>query len=320
MRYADIVTRALAITWRYKYLWLLALIAGEGAAGFSFSSFSGTSTRSSNAGSLTPAQVWSDITGWAGAHALLLVLAGVAILAVIVAFFLLSAIADGALVRASSEHDWERPFSLGQAWSAGLATFWPVLKVKLLSVVVAIVWIVVIGGIAALAVVSAVGGSTSTTVILAIVGVLLALAAIPFSIVFTVMILLMVREVVLRGRRNTAAALGQTLGLMRRRLGRVTLLWLLSVLLGLATGITMGVVTIASLLVFGGVAAVVYLAGGFTAAIVAGILLAVPWLGIVLVASGAVMAFTSTYWTLGYTRLDLEPLPQYAILPPPAAA
>jgi hypothetical protein len=241
-------------------------------------------------------------------------------LIVAIAFFVLSAIADGALVRASSEHDQERPFSLSQAWSAGLATFWPVLKVKLLAVVVAVVWIVVIGGIAALAVVSAVGGATSITVMLAIIGVLLALVAIPFSIIFSVLILLMVREVVIRGQSNTTAALGQVLELMRRRPGRVTLLWLLSLLLGLATGFAILGVTIVSLLVFGGLAAVAYVAGGLTATIVVGSVLAVPWLGILLVASGAVLAFTSTYWTLSYNRLDLEPQPQYAILPPPAAA
>jgi hypothetical protein len=320
MRYGEIVSRALAITWRHKYLWLLALFAGEGAASLSYSSFSGQSANRSSTSNLTPAQVWNDITVWVGAHLLLLALSGVAVLIVAVGFFLLSAIADGALVRGSAEHDLERPFSLSQAWSAGLATFWPVLKVKLLAVAVALVWIVVLGGIAALAVVAAVEGATTTTVLLAIVGGLLLLAAIPFSILFSVLILFIVREVVLRGRSNTTAALGQVLALMRRRPGRVTLLWLLSVLLGLATGIAMAVVTIASLLVFGGLAAVVYLAGGLTATIVASIVLAVPWLGILLLASGAVMAFSSTYWTLGYTRLDLEPQPQYAIVPPPAAA
>jgi hypothetical protein len=195
-----------------------------------------------------------------------------------------------------------------------------VLKVKLLSVMVAIVSIVVIGGIAALAALTAVEGAILITVMLAIIGVLLVLAAIPFSIIFSVLILFMVREVVLRGQTNTSSALGQVLELMRRRPGRVTLLWLLSLLLGLATGLAMLGVTVASLLVFGGLAGVAYLAGGLTVAIVAGIVLALPWLGILLVASGAVMAFISTYWTLGYTRLDLEPQPQYAILPPPAAA
>lgn len=326
MRYGEIVSRAWAITWHHKYLWLLALFAGEGAASFGSSGFSWSSSSRSSTSTLTPAQVGNDIGVWVGAHVLLLVLTGVVVLSVAVALFLLSAIADGALVRASAEHDQERPFSLRRAWSAGLATFGPVLKVKLLAVVVALVWIVVLGGIAAFAVAAAVGGATALTVLLAIVGVLLLLAAIPFSIIFSVLILFWVREVVLRGRggdrsgRSTTAALGQVLALMRRHPGRVTLLWLLSVLLGLATGIAMFVVTIASLLVVGGLAAGAYLAGGMTAAIVVGIVLAVPWLGLLLVASGAVMAFTSTYWTLGYTRLDLEPQPQYGILPPPAAA
>jgi hypothetical protein len=318
MRYGEIVSRALAISWRHKYLWLLALFAGEGAASFGPSSFSGQPANYSSTSNLTPAQVWDEITVWVGAHLLLVALSGVALLIVAVGFFLLSAMADGALVRASAEHDQERPFSLSQAWGAGRATFWPVLKVKLLSVAVALVGIVVIGGIAAFAVVSAVGGATSTAVILAIVGGMLLLAAIPFSIIFSVLILFLIREVVLRGQRNTTAALGQVLDLMRRRAGRVTLLWLLSVLLGVATSIAMSIVTFVSMLVFGGLAGVVYLAGGLTATIVTAIVLAAPWLGLLLVASGAVLAFTSTYWTLGYARLDLEP--QYAILPPLAAA
>jgi hypothetical protein len=320
MRYGEIVSRALAIIWRHKYLWLLALFAGEGVASFGPGSFSGQPANYSSTTNLTPAQIWDDITVWVGAHLLLVALSGVAVLIVAVGSFLLSAIADGALVRASAEHDQERPFSLSQAWSAGVATFWPVLKVKLLSVAVALVGIVVIGGIAAFAVVSAVGGAIATAVILAIVGGALLLAAIPFSIIFSVLILFLVREVVLRGQRSATAALGQVLDLMRRRAGRVTLLWLLSVLLGAATGIAMSIVTFASMLVFGGLVGVAYLAGGLTATIVTGIVLVAPWLGLLLVASGAVMAFTSTYWTLGYTRLDLEPQPQYAILPPPAVA
>ena len=62
-----------------------------------------------------------------------------------------------------------------------------------------------------------------------------------------------------------------------------------------------------------------YLGGGVTAAVVAGIVLGLVWLVLVLAASGAVGTFNSTYWTLGYTRLDLDPLPQYAVLPPAAA-
>jgi hypothetical protein len=318
MRYGEIIIRALGITWRHKYLWLLALFAGEGTASFSPFSFTQPSS-SGGATSYTPSQVWSAVTTWVSAHVTLIVLGGVAILALSIVLFLLSAIADGALVRASSEHDREQPFSLGRAWSGGLATFWPVLKVKLLAALAGIVSFIVIGGLGALALVSALSGATSTTVLLVSIAVLLGLAGIPIFIVFSVIILLMVREVVLNGTTGTWAAFSRAWALIWRRLGRVALLWLLSVALGLAGGIAFGLVTTILLGIIVGLALIAYMVGGITAAIVAGIALGVPWLVVLLIASGALSAFTSTFWTLGYTRLDLEPLPQVAMFPPAAA-
>jgi hypothetical protein len=247
------------------------------------------------------------------------VLGAVVVLVISIIFLLLAAVTDGALVRASAEHDREQPFSLGRAWTSGLATFWPVLKVKLLAVVVALVSVIVIGGLVVLAVASAVNGVTGATVIFVIAAALLGLVAIPFSIVFSVIILLMVRQVVLGGRQGTWDALGQTLSLVGRRLGRVALLWLLSLVLGIAIGIGFGLVAVILGGILAGLAFIAYLVGGLTAAIVTGILLSVPWLLVLFIAAGAVNAFSSTYWTLGYTRLDLEPLPQAAVLPPTAA-
>jgi hypothetical protein len=106
---------------------------------------------------------------------------------------------------------------------------------------------------------------------------------------------------------------------MQRRMGRVALLWILSVALGLGTGIALAIVASSLLLLCVAITAVCYLAGGLTAAIVGGVILGVLWLGLLIIASSAIMAFTSTYWTLGYTRLDLEPQYQAAALPPAAA-
>src|SRR5215469_3881870 len=185
MEYGEIVTRALAITWRHKYLWLLALFAGETTAGASLtSSFSRSSSGGSRPASPTPAQAWNAVTGWVGAHVLLLVVSAVVILALCIALFLLSAITDGALVRASSEHDAGHPFSLRRAWNAGVSTFWLVLKVKILALLVSVISFVVIGGLVAAAVLSASHGVTAAVVILAIIAVLAGLAAIPFFIIF----------------------------------------------------------------------------------------------------------------------------------------
>jgi hypothetical protein len=235
-----------------------------------------------------------------------------------IAFFLLSAIFDGGLVRASSEHDAGRPFSLGQAWSAGLTTFWKVLKVKLLTLLVEIIALVVIGGVAALAALQIVNNAATSAAILAGVAVLLVLVAVPLSIAFSIVVLLMVRDVVLTGR-SASAAVTHTFGLMRRRLGRVAVLWLLGTALGIGADIALVVVT--SMLVGIGALLVValYVASGSTAAIVTGIVLGVLWLAMLFVISAGIMAFTSTYWTLGYTRLDFEPL-RPALIWPPAAA
>jgi hypothetical protein len=319
MRYGEIITRALGITWRQKYLWLLALFAGEGVATFSSVSFSQPSNGGGGSSSYTPSQAWSTVTAWASAHMALLLVGGAAILVLAIFFLLISAIADGALVRASSEHDREQPFSLGQAWNGGLATFWPVLKVKLLAALVGIISFIVIAGLTALAVISVLKGATYTLVLLVSVAVLLGIAGLPIYIAFSVIILLMVREVVLNGTRGTWAAFFRVLALIRRRMGRVALLWLLSVALGLASGAAIGLATTILLGIVVGLALIVYLAGGITAGIVAGVVLGVPWLVALMIAAGAIAAYTSTFWTLGYIRLDVEPQPRAARFPPAAA-
>ncbi len=322
MQYGEVITRALSITWRHKYLWLLALFAGESTTSISLSAFSrpSTGTNSTSTPTMTPVQVWNTVTSWIATHAFLLVIAGILLLAVTIAFVLLSAVVNGALVKASAEYDAEQPFSLGQAWSAGLVTFWPVLKVKLFTVAVAITAIVVIGGLIALTALLATQGAVVAAVVFGIPAGLLALAAIPASIVFAVVVLFAVRSVVLEGT-SASAAFGSGFRIIRQHLGGVALLWLIIAGLGLAAGIASGVVAVLVLLFFAGLVAAAYLVGGIMAAVAAGALLGLLWLGLLLILSGAVSAFTSTYWTLGYTRLEIEPQPtRQGQLPPLRAA
>lgn len=318
MQYGEILTKSLAITWRHKYLWLLALFAGEGAAGSLFTGSGGSTTRGNTTSTQTPAYDWNVFTTWVSAHVLLLVSAVVFLAAISVILFVISAVANGALVRASAEFDAERPFTRGQAWNAGLATFWPVLKVKLFAVLVALISFVVIGGLLAGAALLAVNGVTIGAVILGIVAVLLILPAIPFSIIFGVVILLAVRGVALEGMGASAAVIAG-FRTVQRRLGRIALLWLIDVVVSIGIGVATAIAAVALAFITAGVIVAAYLAGGTVVAIVVGALLGVIWLGLALTASGAIAAFTSTYWTLGYRRLDLEPTPM-ALAAPPAAA
>ncbi|HUY78843.1 MAG TPA: hypothetical protein VMV29_18870 [Ktedonobacterales bacterium] len=319
MQYGEIISRSLAIAWRHKYLWLLALVAGESAVGFSISTNTNMSpTNGARPTTAVSIRDWTTVTAWIGAHVALLAVMALVFLAVIVALFLVSVVANGAVVRASYEFDAERPFSLGQAWNAGLASFWSVLKVKLIAALVTIMIVSVIGALAGSAAYLVISGATLGGVTLAILGGLFTLAALPFSIVFGVVVLFAVRGVTLDGL-SVSAALGHGFHLLQRRLGRTSLLWIIIAALSVVGGLIVGGATLLVGLVFAGIVATVYLAGGIAAAVVVGGLLAIVWLGMTLIASGAVMAFTSTYWTLGYTRLDREPQPMMQRQPPVAA-
>src|SRR5205807_8511771 len=109
MRYAEIVTRALAITWRHKYLWLLALFAGEGAASLGTPGGQGRGGHGGGANRTLPPQItgldWNQVWAWIGAHAATLWAIGVAFVVLSLLLLLVSAVANGALVKGSAEHD-----------------------------------------------------------------------------------------------------------------------------------------------------------------------------------------------------------------------
>ncbi len=315
--FGEIISRSLAITWRHRFLWLLAFFAGESAVGFSLSTSTNMNTSPTNGPQPTTAVAtrdWTTVTTWVGAHVARLAVMALLFLAIVVALFLVSVVANGAVVRASYEFDAERPFSLGQAWNDGLASFWSVLKVKVIAALVTIVIVIVIVIVTAIGVLVGsaaylvVTGATVGGVTLALLSGLFTLAAVPFSIVFGVVILFAVRGVTLDGL-SVSAALSHGFHLIRRRLGRTALLWIIIAALSVVGGLIVGGAALLVGFVLAGIVVAAYLASGIAAAVVIGVLLAICWLGVLVIVSGAIMAFTSTYWTLGYTRLDRDPQP-----------
>lgn len=319
MQYGQILSRALSISWRHKYLWLLALFAGEGAASISSSWAGGSGTSRGTANSMA-APDWAQVTAWITAHATLLWAIAIVMVALCVFFFLLSVVANGALVKGSAEHDADRPFTLGLAWKAGLASFWPILQLKLFALLVVLTSLVVIGGLVAIAVIAGTGGVTAVSVGAAVAAALLVLVAIPFWVAFGVALLFAVRAVVLDGM-GASMALGRGFRLIGQRLGRVALLWVLmlavSLVAAMAAGIGIALLTILVAVIVAGAA----FAGGFVGAVIFGVPFALGWLAVVLAVGGAVNAFVSTYWTLAYTRLELEFQPaRWAPISPPSPA
>src|SRR5258705_12309191 len=140
MQYMDIVWRSFRISWRYKYLWLIALFSGEGGGSFNFGSGGGggggggAGGGTKSTGNIDTAAAQDQITRFLSDYAGLIVALVAAWLVLVVLLFILSAICEGATIRASAEHDAERPWGLRLSWRAGLHTLWAIVRFRLLLI------------------------------------------------------------------------------------------------------------------------------------------------------------------------------------------
>ena len=245
---------------------------------------------------------WTQVTTWAASHAALLLAIGAGLALVGVALFLLSAVANGALVRGSAEHDAERPFGLRQAWRAGVETFWPVLGIKFFAVIVYVTLGIVIGGLGLLTVAFVAGGAIVAAVATGLLGGLLLLAGIPFVVVFGVAIVLAVRAAVLDGK-GPSDSFRTAFEMMWRRRGRVALFWLVVSIAGALAAIGAGLALVVAAVPIVALTAAAYVAAGWPLAVAMALGLGSAWLIVVLTFVGGVKAFTSTCWTVAYTPL-----------------
>jgi hypothetical protein len=260
-----------------------------------------------------PPQVAQFFQDNAGLVAAIIVIA----LLVAVAWFLLSCVTAGALVRASAEHDAERPFGLGPAWRAGLGTFWPILALRLLGLAVGLVALVLVGLLALLGYLAYAGGQGGLLAVIVVVGVLFVIALIPFGILAGIVLILATRSAVLEQRRPIAA-LGRSLHLLGDRLGRTLLVWLIQLALSIGVGIAVLLVLGIVAALLGGLVLAAGLAAGQGAAVVVGVPVGLVLLAALILVGGVTGSYFSTYWTLAFRRLELDAPPQAAPGPPAA--
>jgi hypothetical protein len=325
MQYGELVTRSFSIVWRWKYLWLLAILGGAdvttGGFGGNFSGFgggSGSGGAPSGTGSAGPAasdasqQVSQFLQDYLG----LIVLVGALLVVLALAWLVLSCITTGALVRGSAEHDAGRPFGPGAAWRAGLGTFWSIVGLRLVGLLLTLLAAALIGVLVVLGIASYAGNQQGALAAVVAVGVLVGLALVIAAILFGIAFILATRAIVLE-RRGPLAALGRAFQLLRTHLGRVLLVWLLQVALGLGASVAILIVLVPVVLVVAAPVAAAAVTGGAGAAVLVAIPLAVVCLALIVVLAGVAGAYLSTYWTLAFRRMEL-PTPAPAPWPPAA--
>jgi hypothetical protein len=318
MPYMDVVWRSFRISWRHKYLWLIALFSGEGGGSFNFGSGGGGGGRGSApaAGNIDTTAVQDQIARFLTDYAGLIAVLVVAWVVLVVLFFILAAICEGATIRASAEHDAERPWTLGLSLRAGLHTLWAIVRFRLLLIAmglpIVLLFIVLVAG----TIIAIVNHSGVAVVPLVIGGILLVVAGIPLAIYIFFLDRLGSRALVLE-QLGAVASIGRGHRLLIKRLGRALIVWLLSIATGIVVGIVaaclLAVVFVPLALIAGAAAA-----NGSGPPVVLIVIGAVLLLPLSLVVGGFLSAQSATYWTLAFRRLDLDPQP-FAPPPPPIA-
>jgi hypothetical protein len=312
MPYWELVTRSFKISWRHRYLWLLALFAGESGGG----GFNSSSTRT-NGGRSAPdlAAISQQVSQWLADHVGLIVAASVAIVLITIAFFVLAAVCEGAVVRAAAEHDADRPFGLGLAWRVGTATMGAMIRFRLLLLALALPLLALFAALV-IGIVAAIGGRNGGAVaVLGLFGFLFILAAIPYLIALFFLDRLGTRALVLE-QLGAMASLRRAYSLMTERLGRLLLVGLVAIAVAIVVGIGLAIIG-AILVIPVAILAVALYMSGSSAWVLVVVLAVLVLLPILLVISAFLAAQSSTYWTLAFRRLEIERPPAYAYAYPP---
>ena len=342
MDFGGIIREAWTMTWRYRFLWILGLLAGTGLSLPSGPGGNGAQWRADRSDlNRMPAEVAQFAAGaeaWAAANAGLLI--GLAIVGVLMALALvvLSLIAQGAITRAGTEIDEGQAVTLGSAWREGLHLFWRYLGLWLLAAAAAMLVAAIIGAVVALAFgIGALTGSVAagaTIPIVAYVAVIAAfdwfvlahtasiraprwaigLAATLFALpLFTILILvgIAVATTFTFAARSIAVedvgpwqALARAWRLVSGHAADSALVWLVNLALGIAAGIVGMVLAFAAAVVLGGIGALLWATLGFGAVLAGYTALG----GLVFLVAGAVVlgivgTFLWNYWTVAYLRL-----------------
>ncbi|MGI8596084.1 MAG: DUF7544 domain-containing protein [Thermoleophilaceae bacterium] len=317
MNYGELIKQSFSIARHHRYLWFFGIFAGTSG---SCNAPSGNFSSDGGSGDDFSSQASSS------EFVALLIVLGIVVLLAVLVLVALSVLSQGALADSVAAIDRGERRSFGSAWRAGLATFWRVLGEVLLIAVVAIGCLLAIGVPVGLLIYAALAGGDPSAggIALVVIVVLLAIVAL-IAVFFPLGIIsqLALRALIV-GREGVVDALRTGWRLFRARIGTSLLLGLIQAGIGIAAALAVFLTALVVGLVLFIPAIALGLSGYYTAAIVAavvaGLLLLVPFLA----AIGALGTFNHAFWTLAYLRLTappaagpMQPPPPGPMYPPP---
>ncbi len=246
------------------------------------------------------------LLNWVLENYALIVSAIVFVVLAFTTFVVLTFIAQGAMARASTDAAWRQPTGLGRAWDAGLRYFWRYLRLWILS---ALIWLLILIAFVLVIVALGLGANVvrEAAVAMYTFGTILVIAALllflPLVIIYTIVFAYAQRAIVVQDA-GVRRAIVDGWRLFRRRPGASLLVWLLSLLLGLAAGILLSLATLLIALPLGGAGVALYLGGAAGPLTNAYAVLALAFfIFVAWVLTAIANTFFWHLWTLAYLRL-----------------
>ena len=276
MEYGQLLKNSLKIAWERKYLWAFGFFAGVGMP----------NTRGV-AVEEKLGDAWAWLTSNPGLLILVLVLAGILSLV----FLVLQVVSQGGLIKSASAIERGQPSSFELALNAGLQSFWRVLGLELLLVV-----LLLAGMVAAIVPpVAMIAAGPAGLKVLGIVWIVLAILPFIAAVLGAALLWNYALRFVVIDDRPIGRSLSLSWNCFKQCLSESVILFAIS--LGFSIAITIAVV--AALVVL----AIPFIILGLVNPIlglVPGLLVGIPVLVVAICVLGV---FSSAYWTLGFLRL-----------------
>ncbi|MCX6808870.1 MAG: hypothetical protein NTW50_04370 [Candidatus Berkelbacteria bacterium] len=325
MDYGQILKRSWEITKKYRYLWLLGILAAWAEQGSSFSSYFPSSSSTTPSTPSTDTSTVSEITShlpkvlgtstsdngmaafnsfsnWVSSHAglfAILILLGIGLYILIM--WVANSAKAGIVLSVRDIEVSKKSSTFGQSFKAGRKFAWRLFGQAWL---VALIMIAVLIGLAILVIlpIALTSSSAGGIVIAVILGLFALLIFVACAFTIYLILRLASRALIIKDLGITAS-LAEGWKILRHHLGNSLILWVIEI--GVSMGITLAMLfgMVGLFIILGGIGFGLY----FISKLLLGFYVVIVLFALVcclLVLSGALTAYFSTYWTIAYRALD----------------
>lgn len=306
--FVEIIKKSFRYIFKYKYLWLLGLLAGGGGMGFQNSGYTMSGSDINNFKNFEPLKKSGEVSIQnigtvsgkvlgvdSGISAGIWLAIAITILALIILFIYLSVTARGAIVSSVNKIDSGESLNFSQAWRGGYKYFWRIFLLSILLCLIIFIPILVLGGI----IVGLILLKLNITAI--ILGILFLLVFIAFVIYLSLIVPYAERILILENVSPLKSIISG-IKFFNKNWKNTLLMYLILIALnigaGIALAIGLGIIVLVLILIgllFYAISSILL----WIYVVLAGLVVLV----LLLIASGIIQSYNSTAFTLTYREI-----------------